>query len=40
MSIIKLEALGEFVGSIGVIVTLIYLAIQIPQYTNSIEGDK
>ena len=31
MSIIELGALGEFLGSIGVIVTLIYLAIQIRQ---------
>ena len=40
MSIMELRALGEFVESIGVIVTLIYLAIQIAQHTNSIEGDK
>ena len=29
MSIMELGALGEFLGSIGVIATLIYLAIQI-----------
>ena len=29
MSIIELGALGEFLGSIGVIATLIYLAVQI-----------
>ena len=29
MSIIELGALGEFVGSIGVVATLIYLAVQI-----------
>ncbi len=33
MNIMELGALGEFVGSIGVIVTLIYLAIQIRQNT-------
>ena len=31
MSIMELGALGEFVGSIGVIVTLVYLAMQIRQ---------
>ena len=31
MNIMELGALGEFVGSIGVIATLIYLAIQIRQ---------
>ncbi len=41
MSIIELGALGEFLGSIGVIATLIYLAIQIRQNTHSMdEGRK
>ena len=31
-----LGALGEFVGSIGVIVTLVYLAVQIRQNTQSV----
>ena len=34
MSIMELGALGEFVGSIGVIATLIYLAIQVRQTKN------
>ncbi len=33
--IIELGALGEFLGSIGVIATLIYLAIQIRQNTRT-----
>lgn len=33
MNIMELGALGEFVGSIGVIATLIYLALQIRQNT-------
>lgn len=33
MSIMELGALGEFLGSMGVIATLIYLAIQIRQNT-------
>ena len=33
MSIIELGALGEFLGSIAVVVTLIYLAIQVRQNT-------
>ena len=33
MNIMELGALGEFVGSIGVILTLVYLAIQIRQNT-------
>ena len=37
MSIIELGALGEFLGSIGVIATLIYLAIQIRQNTHSLD---
>ncbi len=41
MSIMELGALGEFLGSIGVIATLIYLAIQIRQNTHSLdEGRK
>ena len=35
MNIMELGALGEFIGSIGVIVTLGYLAIQIRQNTRS-----
>ena len=37
MSIQELGALGEFIGSIAVLVTLVYLAIQIRQNTRSIE---
>ena len=37
MSIIELGALGEFLGSIGVIATLIYLAAQIRQNTRTSE---
>ena len=33
MTIFELGALGEFVGSIAVVVTLIYLAVQIKQNT-------
>ena len=33
MNIMELGALGEFVGSVGVVVTLFYLAIQIRQNT-------
>ena len=33
MTIMELGALGEFIGSIGVIVTLFYLAVQIRQNT-------
>jgi hypothetical protein len=32
----NLGALGEFVGSIGVIITLVYLAVQIRQNTQSV----
>ena len=35
MSIMELGALGEFFGSIGVVATLIYLAVQIRQNTRS-----
>ena len=37
MSLMELGALGEFLGSIGVIATLIYLAIQIRQNTLSLD---
>jgi len=37
MSIIELGALGEFLGAIAVVVTLVYLAIQIRQNTHSME---
>ena len=33
MSILELGALGELVGAIAVVVTLIYLAIQLRQNT-------
>jgi hypothetical protein len=33
MNIMELGALGELVGSVGVVVTLFYLAIQIRQNT-------
>lgn len=37
MNIMELGALGEFVGSIGVIATLVYLAVQISQNNRQIE---
>jgi len=40
MSIMELGALGEFIGSIGVIVTLVYLAVQIRQNTRSIDESR
>ena len=40
MSIIELGALGEFLGSIGVIATLVYLAIQIRQNTHSLDESR
>ena len=40
MSIIELGALGEFLGSIGVIATLIYLAVQIRQNTYSMDESR
>ncbi len=40
MSIIELGALGEFLGSIGVIATLIYLAVQIRQNTHSLDDGR
>ena len=38
MTIIELGALGEFLGAIGVIATLAYLAIQIRQNTRSLNA--
>jgi len=40
MTIMELGALGEFVGAIAVVVTLIYLAVQIRQNTNAMEESK
>jgi hypothetical protein len=40
MTITELGALGEFVGSIGVIATLVYLAIQIRQNTNQLHNNE
>ena len=41
MTINELGSLGEFIGSIGIVVTLIYLAIEIRQNTRSMdEGRK
>ena len=37
VSIFELGALGEFVGAIAVVVTLIYLAIQIRQNTRTMD---
>ena len=39
MSIQDLGAIGEFIGSIGVIITLIYLAVQIRANTNATQGN-
>ena len=39
MSIIELGALGEFLGSIGVIATLIYLAIQVRQTQRAVNAN-
>ena len=38
MTIMELGAIGEFVGAIGVVVTLAYLAVQIRQNTRAMEG--
>ncbi len=38
MTITEVGALGEFVGAIAVVVTLVYLAIQIRQNTRAIRG--
>lgn len=40
MTLIELGAIGEFVGAIGVIATLIYLAVQIRQNTRSMEESR
>ena len=40
MNIMELGALGEFLGSIGVIATLVYLAIQIRQNTHSMNESR
>ena len=40
MTIIELGAIGEFLGAIGVIATLIYLAMQIRQNTRSMEENR
>jgi len=39
MSIMELGALGEFLGSIGVIVTLVYLAIQVRHSKESMDAN-
>lgn len=40
MTIIELGALGEFLGSIAVLATLVYLAVQIRQNTRSMEESR
>ncbi len=40
MTIIELGALGEFIGAIAVVATLVYLAIQIRQNTHTMEESK
>ena len=40
MDIMELGALGEFVGAIGVMATLIYLAVQIKQNTRSMNESR
>ena len=40
MTILELGAVGEFVGAVGVIVTLAYLAVQIRQNTRAMEDGK
>lgn len=40
MSIIELGALGELLGAVGVIATLIYLAIQVGQNTRSLDESR
>ncbi len=37
MTIMELGAIGEFIGAIAVVVTLIYLAIQVRQNTNALK---
>ena len=40
MTIIELGALGEFRGSIAVLATLVYLAVQIRQNTRTMDESK
>ncbi len=40
MNLMELGALGEFVGAIGVVATLIYLSIQIRQNTRSMDAGR
>jgi hypothetical protein len=40
MTIMELGALGEILGAIAVIVTLIYLAVQIKQNTRSMNENR
>jgi len=40
MSIVELGALGEFLGSIVVLVTLVYLSVQVRQNTRSMDESK
>lgn len=40
MTLMELGALGEFVGAVGVVVTLAYLAVQIRQNTQAMEEAK
>jgi hypothetical protein len=40
MTITELGALGEFVSAVAVVVTLVYLAVQVRQNTHSIEESK
>lgn len=40
MTLIELGALGEFVGAIAVIATLVYLAVQIRQNTRSLDASQ
>src|SRR5690242_14446274 len=40
MTIEQLGALGDFVGAIGVIATLAYLAVQVRQNTHSLEASQ
>ena len=40
MTIMELGALGELLGAIGVIATLVYLAVQVKQNTKSLEASQ
>ncbi len=43
MTIIELGAIGEFLGSVGIVVTLVILTLQIRQNTasiNEVDGDR